>query len=67
MESQVVEISGYVGQYRTIVEAKDGSRNELEHGVVVVATGGKEIEPAVVRLRRAAGRPHPARAGRKAG
>jgi heterodisulfide reductase subunit A-like polyferredoxin len=45
MESQVVDIGGYVGQYRTIVEDKNGSRTELEHGIVVVATGGKEIHP----------------------
>jgi heterodisulfide reductase subunit A2 len=43
LESEAVEVSGYVGQYHTVVQAQDGSRSEIEHGVVVVATGGKEI------------------------
>ena len=51
LESDVVEVSGYVGQFRTTVRAKDGvgkehrSTTELVHGVVVVATGGQEITP----------------------
>jgi heterodisulfide reductase subunit A len=44
-ESHVAEISGYVGQFRTIVENQHGERNEFVHGVVVVATGGQEIKP----------------------
>jgi heterodisulfide reductase subunit A-like polyferredoxin len=45
LETQPVEISGYVGQYRTIVQSSDGSRQELVHGVVIVASGGQEITP----------------------
>jgi heterodisulfide reductase subunit A len=45
LETEVVEVSGYVGQYRTIVQDKNGNRNELVHGVIVVATGGQEIQP----------------------
>ena len=45
LESQPVEIRGYVGQYHTIVETSDGSRHELDHGVVIVASGGQEIRP----------------------
>lgn len=45
LESEVVEVGGYVGQYRTVVLSKDGARSEFEHGVVVVATGGQEISP----------------------
>ena len=44
-ETEVVEVSGYVGQYRTVVQHQDGSRDEFQHGVVVVATGGQEIRP----------------------
>jgi len=47
LESEVVEIGGYVGQYRSTVRHKDGSTSELVHGVVVVATGGQEITPSV--------------------
>ncbi|MBN1537237.1 MAG: FAD-dependent oxidoreductase [Anaerolineales bacterium] len=45
LESEVVEVSGYVGQYTTLVRHKDGSTSEMKHGVVVVATGGQEITP----------------------
>jgi len=47
LEAEVIQVSGYVGQYRTIVQHKDGSRDELVHGVIVVATGGQEIKPTV--------------------
>jgi heterodisulfide reductase subunit A-like polyferredoxin len=45
LESEPVEISGYVGQYRTIVSNASGDRTDLVHGVVVVASGGQEITP----------------------
>ncbi len=45
LETDVVEVNGYVGQYRTLVQDKTGVRNELVHGVIVVATGGQEIKP----------------------
>lgn len=45
LETEVAEVSGYVGQYRTIVQHQNGSRDELLHGVMVVATGGQEIRP----------------------
>lgn len=45
LEADVVEVSGYVGQYTTIIRHKGGSTSELKHGVVVVATGGQEITP----------------------
>jgi heterodisulfide reductase subunit A2 len=45
LESEPVEISGYVGQYRTIVSNAGRRRTELVHGVVVVASGGQEITP----------------------
>lgn len=45
LDSRVVEIKGYVGQFRTVVETRAGERTELVHGVVVVATGGQEIRP----------------------
>jgi heterodisulfide reductase subunit A-like polyferredoxin len=45
LESEPLEISGYVGQYQTVVESSNGGRQELHHGVVIVATGGQEITP----------------------
>jgi heterodisulfide reductase subunit A len=45
LESEVVEFNGYKGQYRSAIRQVDGSTLELEHGVVLVATGGQEITP----------------------
>jgi heterodisulfide reductase subunit A-like polyferredoxin len=45
LESKVEQLGGYVGQFRTVVRGKDGLRTELTHGAVVVATGGREIQP----------------------
>jgi heterodisulfide reductase subunit A-like polyferredoxin len=45
LESEVQEISGYVGQYHTTVQDRSGARTEYDHGVVIVATGGQEIQP----------------------
>ncbi|RPI85814.1 MAG: FAD-dependent oxidoreductase [Chloroflexi bacterium] len=45
LNSEVVEISGYVGQYHSVVQSKSGERQEFQHGVVIVATGGQEIRP----------------------
>jgi heterodisulfide reductase subunit A-like polyferredoxin len=44
-ESEVVDVTGYVGQYTTLVRDRDGNNQELTHGVVVIATGGQEIQP----------------------
>jgi heterodisulfide reductase subunit A-like polyferredoxin len=43
--AQVVDVGGYVGQYRTTIQLTDGRREEIEHGVIVLATGAQEIEP----------------------
>jgi heterodisulfide reductase subunit A-like polyferredoxin len=42
-ECEVVETRGYVGQYASLIRHADGSCEELLHGVIVVATGGREI------------------------
>ena len=47
LETEVEEVGGYVGQFRTTVRGKDGSRNALSHGAIVVATGGREIRPTL--------------------
>ncbi len=43
--AEVVSVSGYVGQYRTTVRLADGRQEEIPHGVIVVATGARQIEP----------------------
>jgi heterodisulfide reductase subunit A-like polyferredoxin len=43
--TEVVDVSGYLGQYRTTVRLADGEKEEVEHGAIVVATGAQHIEP----------------------
>jgi len=43
--AEIENVHGYVGQYTTTIRLKDGSREEVGHGVVVVATGAHEITP----------------------
>ena len=41
--TEVREVSGYVGNYSTVVAARgDGSERTIEHGVIIVATGAAE-------------------------
>ena len=44
-ESEVEDISGYTGQFRSRVRRSDGTQLEIEHGAVLVATGAREITP----------------------
>jgi len=43
-QARVEDVSGYVGNFITSIGTKDGSET-VDHGVVVVATGGKPYEP----------------------
>jgi heterodisulfide reductase subunit A-like polyferredoxin len=45
LETEVEQVGGYVGQFRTTMRGKAGVRTEVTHGAVVVATGAREIEP----------------------
>ncbi len=46
MESSVKDSTGIIGNYTTTIVKNDGSQKEIiEHGVVIIATGGKEYEP----------------------
>ena len=47
LESEVIEVSGYVGQFKTIVQNGTEGKTELTHGVIVIATGAQEIQPDV--------------------
>ncbi|MDY6833899.1 MAG: NAD(P)-binding protein [Chloroflexota bacterium] len=44
-EAEVVNFSGFVGNYVTTIQTSDGNRENIEHGIVVVATGGMEYKP----------------------
>ncbi|KKL18654.1 hypothetical protein LCGC14_2473360, partial [marine sediment metagenome] len=43
--SQIKEITGYLGNFKTTISTGNGADAEVEHGVVVVATGAKEYQP----------------------
>jgi len=47
LNAKVENVSGYVGNFRTTVTLDSGSetKKELEHGVIIVATGGEEYHP----------------------
>jgi heterodisulfide reductase subunit A-like polyferredoxin len=43
--AEVVDMGGYVGQYRSTVKLADGRLEEIQHGTVIVATGARQVEP----------------------
>ena len=43
--ANIVGISGYVGNFKTTITDRTGEETDLEHGVVIVATGGEEYHP----------------------
>jgi len=44
-QSQVTSVSGYSGHFTSQIQQSDGSLNELQHGVIVVATGACSTVP----------------------
>jgi heterodisulfide reductase subunit A len=42
--AEIQEVQGYVGNFKTVI-TNNGKRRELEHGIVIVATGAKEYKP----------------------
>ena len=55
MESEVTEVSGYVGQYTSQICSANGETIEIQHGVIVVATGGREFQPTTYEYGRLPG------------
>jgi len=45
LQSEVKEVEGYVGNFRTTVQNKAGDKTVIEHGAGIVATGGKRYRP----------------------
>ena len=47
LNAEVEDVSGYVGNFKSaVVSSSSGqSKTELEHGIVIVATGGEEYTP----------------------
>jgi heterodisulfide reductase subunit A len=42
---EVVDVGGFVGQFKTLIRDGDGRETLLEHGAVIVATGGGQYQP----------------------
>ena len=43
--AEIKDFLGYVGNYKTAISTADGGTVEIEHGVVILATGATEYEP----------------------
>ncbi len=43
-KSTVKDVSGYIGNFKTTINY-NGKEKEIEHGIVIVATGGQEYKP----------------------
>jgi heterodisulfide reductase subunit A len=44
-ESEVVDISGFVGNFKSKIKAHGGKEKLVEHGIIIVATGATEYKP----------------------
>ncbi len=52
-DAEVKQISGFVGNFSTVVGMKKGKKEQeqtIDHGVIVVATGGREYRPDLYLL-----------------
>jgi heterodisulfide reductase subunit A-like polyferredoxin len=45
-DTEVTELSGYMGNFKTKIRSADGTEEELEHGAAIVATGAEELRPS---------------------
>jgi len=43
--AKVIKTSGFLGNYSSDIAAKNGERDTVKHGIVVIATGGAEYQP----------------------
>jgi heterodisulfide reductase subunit A len=42
---EVKDVGGFIGQFKTLIEDKEGRETLLEHGAIIVATGGGQYQP----------------------
>jgi heterodisulfide reductase subunit A-like polyferredoxin len=45
-ETQVENVSGYPGHFSSTVMSRGGERTELQHGVILVASGARQMTPS---------------------
>jgi heterodisulfide reductase subunit A-like polyferredoxin len=46
LNAELRQVSGYVGAFESRVRQADGTWHDLKHGAIIIATGGREIEPS---------------------
>lgn len=44
MGAEIVNVEGYIGNFNTTIQS-DGEKKEIQHGVIIVATGATEHKP----------------------
>lgn len=42
---RVKDVGGFIGQFKTVIEDPEGRETLLEHGAIIVATGGGQYQP----------------------
>ena len=45
VSSRISEIGGYVGNFKTTIRDREDRETEVEHGVIILATGAEEYKP----------------------
>ena len=50
LEAELADFHGFIGNFSSVIGEKDGKRTAVDHGVVIVATGGKEDRPDLYGL-----------------
>ncbi len=50
LEAELADFHGFIGNFSSVIGEKDGKRTPIDHGVVIVATGGKEDRPELYGL-----------------
>jgi heterodisulfide reductase subunit A len=45
LNAEIVNVEGYVGNFKTTIRS-EGSEKQIEHGIIVVATGADEYKPS---------------------
>jgi heterodisulfide reductase subunit A len=45
LEAEVSDVTGFVGNFKSKIKQRDGEEKEVEHGIVIVATGAVEYKP----------------------
>jgi heterodisulfide reductase subunit A len=48
LDSQLVQTSGFVGNFSSHIKSGNGEEHAIDHGVIILATGGREHLPATV-------------------